>query len=147
MLEKISKQILINKKILFNYDIIENFNSGIILKGYEVKSIKNKDINISTAFINLKNNIPYLINCHIKQYDFAKNILFYDPNRPKKLLLKKNEILKIKKIINNFKNTTIVPYKVYIYNNIVKLQISIVKGKKKYDKREKIKEKIFKKNL
>ena len=147
MLERKLQEILINKKIFFNYDVIESFNSGIILKGYEVKSIKNKDVDISNSYIYLQKDIPYLINCYIKQYNFSKNILFYDPSRKRKLLLKKNEILKIKKIINNFKNTTIVPYKIYINNNLIKFQISIVKGKKKYDKREKIKEKIFKKNL
>ncbi len=126
-----------NKKAHFEYFIEETFEAGIVLVGSEVKSVKDGHISIIDAFVSLKNNEMFLKNAYIKPFEKSNN---FTPNelRVRKLLLKKEEILKIKKKVET-KGFTIVPTKVYLKDNLVKIEIAIAKGKKLYDKRETIK--------
>lgn len=126
-----------NKKAYYEYFIEDTFEAGICLVGSEVKSVKNGHISITDSFVSLKNDELFLKNAYIKPYEKTNNFSVNDL-RVRKLLLKKEEILKIKKKVET-KGYTIVPTKVYIKDNLVKLEIAVCKGKKLYDKRETIK--------
>jgi len=127
-----------NRKAKFNYEILEKYETGIKLLGVEVKSVRKGQMSLEGAFIIVRGGEVFLINANIPPYQ-PKNISKdYDSLRNKKLLLTKKEI---NKLINNEKNKslTIIPISVYNKNRKIKVEIALVKGKKKYDKRESIK--------
>lgn len=127
-----------NKKAYFNYQILENLEAGISLIGQEVKSIKSGRINLAGSYVVLKNEEVYLTGANIPPYQPKNAPLDYNPERPRKLLLKKSEI---KYLIGKTKQKglTLVPLKVYTKRGRIKLEIGIAKGKRKTDKRELIK--------
>jgi SsrA-binding protein len=127
-----------NKKAYFKYKILEKFEAGIVLIGPEVKSIKSGRINLTGSFIVLKDNEAYLIGCHIPPYQPKNMPADYNPERSRKLLLKKTEI---KHLIGKSKQKglTLVPLRVYTRKGRIKIEFATVKGKKKVDKREIIK--------
>jgi len=133
----------INKRANFDYEISETFEAGLVLFGHEVKTIRNNKISLSGTFVTIKqsgvkNPEAYLTNCHIPKYSKANNLINLNPDRPKKLLLKKKEIdYLIGK--RKEKGLTLVPLKIYTSHNLIKLEFGIGRGKKKYDKREDIK--------
>lgn len=139
------KIVTVNKKARFNYNIIETYEAGIMLKGSEVKSIRNGGISINESFVFLKDNEVFLKNAYIKPFEMASNFK-PDPRQTRKLLLNKSEIEKIRKKMEA-QGLTIVPIKVYFKKNIVKIEIGLGKGKKLYDKRETIKERTINRNL
>lgn len=126
-----------NKKAYFNYFIDEEVEAGIVLVGTEIKSVRKGSINISDAYIRIKNNEAYIINMFIDKYD-SGSIFNHETNRERKLLLHKKEI---KKLLEKVKKDglTIIPLKIYIKNGKAKLLIGVARGKKLYDKREVIK--------
>ena len=128
-----------NKKAYFEYFVEDTYEAGMCLMGSEVKSVKSGHISIVESYITLKNNELFLKNAYIKSYDKTNASLSPDEKRIRKLLLNKTEIEKIRKK-TEIKGYTIVPLKVYLKNNLVKLEIGICKGKKLYDKRETIKD-------
>ena len=135
-----------NKKAYFNYQILEKFEAGIVLAGYEVKSIKSGRINLAGSYVIIKNEEAYLINASIPPYQ-PKNVPpEYDPSRQRKLLLKKKEI---KYLIGKTrqKGLTLVPLKMYTKKRKVKLEFGVAKGKKKADKRELIKKREVKREI
>jgi len=134
-----------NRRAIFDYQILEKFEVGIILNGAEVKSVKNGHLKLEEAFIRLKDHEAWLFNAHIHPYSFAsdKN---EDPHRPRKLLLHKKELLKLKEQTTQ-KGLTLVPLSCYTRHNKIKLEIAIAKGKKKYEKREALKKKDWKREL
>lgn len=135
-----------NKKAFYDYEILEKFKAGIVLQGQEVKSIKNKRINLQGSFVALKGEEVFLIGSHVPAYQPKNAPYDYEPQRPKKLLLKKIEI---KHLIGKSrqKGLTMVPLIVYSVKGKIKLDFAIVKAKKKYDKREKIKEREGKREM
>ena len=127
-----------NKKAYFNYQILEKLEAGISLIGQEVKSIKSRRINLAGSYVILKNSEVYLVGANVPPYQ-PKNIPpDYNPERSRKLLLKKSEI---KYLIGKVKQKglTLVPLRVYPKRWKIKLEFGIAKGKKKVDKRELIK--------
>jgi SsrA-binding protein len=134
------KNEILNKKIKFKYHLIEKYISGIQLLGVEVKSIKNKKVNITESFCQIVNNEIFVKNLFIEKYEFNTS-KSYNPVRDKKLLLKKNQIQKIKKHVIE-KGYTIIPEKIFTNKNgFLKMTLFICKGKKTYDKRYEIKKK------
>lgn len=127
-----------NKKAYFEYFVEDTFEAGIVLVGSEVKSVKSGHMSIVESYITLKDGELFLKNAYIKNYENSNSSLAPDEKRIRKLLLTKCEIEKIRKK-TEVKGYTIVPLKVYIKNNLVKLEIGVCKGKKLYDKRETIK--------
>ena len=125
-----------NPKASHDYFLDEKFECGIALVGTEVKSIRNKKVNIKDSFAQLKNGEIILINMHISPYDEG-SFSNVSPTRNRKLLLHKKEIAKIYREISQ-KGVTLVPTSVYFVKNKVKVEIAIAKGKKLYDKRESI---------
>ncbi len=128
------KIICLNRKASFNYFFEDLLEAGIVLRGSEIKSIRNGKINIADAYAVEKNGEIILINSHIAQYKQA-SITNHNPTDLRKLLLNKKEI---NKLIGKMQRDglTIIPTKMYFKKGKVKVEIAVAKGKKKYDKRE-----------
>ena len=133
-----------NKKALFNYEVLEKFESGLVLFGQEVKSIRTGHINLAGSFVTLKPQTgggypePYLVGTKIPPYQPNNAGADYNEDRNRKLLLNKKEItyLSGKSKQAGF---SLIPLKIYDNSGRIKLEFGLAKGKKKYDKKEKIK--------
>ncbi|MGP1451327.1 MAG: SsrA-binding protein [Metamycoplasmataceae bacterium] len=142
-----SKTISNNKRISFDYEIIDKYEAGISLMGWEVKSARANTISLINSYCSIYKNEIYLKDSYFKQYMNVKCKEF----RTRKLLMHKNEIVKLKRKIET-EHLTLVPTKIYFnQRSKIKIEIALVKGLKKYDKREKIKardvERKIEKNL
>lgn len=126
-----------NKKAWHEYFIEETYEAGIVLKGTEVKSIREGKVSIKESYCEIDKNEIFILGMHISPYDQGNKFNVEDPLRKRKLLLHKREI---NKLLGNTteKGYTLIPLKVYLKNNLVKIEIAIAKGKKLYDKRETI---------
>jgi ssrA-binding protein len=134
-----------NRKAYFNYDVLDTIETGIVLKGTEIKSIRNAHVSLDNSYALIKNNEVYLLNTFIKHYKEG-NIFNHDESRSRKLLLHKKEIKKLKDSIEK-ERMTLIPLKLYFVKNKVKILIGVCRGKKNYDKRESLKEKDMKRTL
>ena len=123
-----------NRKARFNYEILEKYETGIELLGTEVKSVRGGQMSLEGAFIIIRGGEAFLINANIPSYQPKNAPADYDPLRNRKLLLTKKEIAKLAGSEKN-KSLTIVPISVYNKNRKIKVEIALVKGKKKQDKR------------
>ncbi|WP_457621314.1 SsrA-binding protein SmpB [Persephonella sp.] len=139
------KVVATNKVAYHNYNIIETYEAGIVLKGSEVKSIREGSVNLRDSFVRIDNGEAFIYNMYIAPYKPASK-LQHDPYRKRKLLLHKREILKLMGKVQE-KGLTIIPTKVYLKNGKVKIEIALAKGKAKYEKREAIKERDMKREL
>ena len=134
-----------NRKARHEFHIEETYEAGIVLKGTEVKSIREGKASLQEAFAYLKDGEVWLRDMYIKPYKFG-SYANHDERRPRKLLLKKREIRELdKKVLQ--KGYTLVPLKLYFKNGYAKVLLGLAKGKKKYDKREDIKERDLKREL
>ena len=132
-----------NRKARYEYILLDNFTAGIALTGTEIKSIRNNQANLSNSYCLFNNNELFVKDLHIKEYDNGgyKN---HEPKRTRKLLLNKKELSKILTKVKE-KGNSIIPTRLFINEKgKAKLDISLAKGKKIFDKREKIKEKDLK---
>ena len=133
------KSISVNKKAFFNYEIFESLEAGIALQGSEVKSIKEGRISLKDSYAEIKNSEVFLVQCHISPYE-AANRFNHDPLRPRKLLLHRQEIKRLTGKIKE-KGFTLVPTKVILNDKgRIKVEISLAKGKRVYEKKDVIKE-------
>ncbi len=123
-----------NKKAFHDYEILQNFECGIVLNGDEVKSIKAGQANLKGAFVDVFNNEAFLNEAHVSKYKNSCNPGF-DPTRKRKLILRKNEIARIEQEISQ-KGVTAIPLELYAKKGLIKLSIGICRGKKLHDKRE-----------
>lgn len=126
-----------NKKAFHDYFILEKFEAGIVLKGTEVKSIREGRVNIKDSFARIIKEEIFLFNMHISPYSHG-NIYNPDPLRERKLLLNRKEINRLTGLLSK-KGLALIPLSVYFKNGRVKVEIALAKGKKQYDKREEIK--------
>lgn len=126
-----------NKKARYDYSIVDTIEAGIVLTGTEIKSVRAARIQLKDGYAQIKNGEAWLLNVHIAPFEQG-NIWNQDPDRIRKLLLKKKQITKL---ANDLKGTgmTLVPLKVYLKNSFAKVLLGIAKGKHDYDKRESIK--------
>lgn len=131
------KYIAENRKARFDYSIEETFECGIALEGTEVKSFKNGNISFPDCFAEIINNEVWVKNLHISEYSFS-SIFNHNPDRPKKLLLHKEEIKRLTRKVTE-KGFTLIPLNFYLKNGRVKATLGLCKGKKSFDKRETIK--------
>lgn len=139
------KLICNNKKAFHEYFIEEKFEAGMVLQGTEVKSLRNGKANLSDAFAQVKNGEAFLNNLHISPYDFG-NRENHDPDRMRKLLLHKKEIVRLFGKIRE-QGYTLVPLRLYFKDGRVKAELGLAKGKKLYDKREDMKKKDMKRDV
>ncbi|MBQ1327521.1 MAG: SsrA-binding protein SmpB [Eubacterium sp.] len=126
-----------NKKAYHDFFIDETYEAGLSLAGTEVKSLRMGQCSIKEAYVGIEDGEIYVYHMHINPYERG-NIFNKDPLRTRKLLMHKNEILKLSHQIKE-KGYTLMPLKVYFKNGRVKIQIGLARGKKNYDKREDIK--------
>ena len=127
-----------NRKARFDYEILEKYEAGIELLGTEVKSVRGGQMSLEGAFVIVRGGEAFLINSNIPPYQVKNAPKDYDPLRNRKILLTKKEISDLAGSEKN-KSLTIVPISVYNKGRKIKLEIALVKGKKKFDKRETIK--------
>ena len=129
---------ILNREAKHNYFIIDTYEAGIVLTGTEIKSIRNGKCNLKDSYAILKNNEIYLLNTHISSYDKG-NIFNHEETRTRKLLLHKQEIIKLNNKVN-LEGYTLIPLKIYFGKGKAKVLIGVCKGKKTYDKKETLKE-------
>lgn len=134
-----------NKKARHDYFIEETYEAGIKLMGSEIKSIRQGKVNLSDSYVTFKDGEAFILNMHISKYDYS-NRFNHDETRTRKILLHKNEILKL------FGKTreqgyAVIPLKVYLKDGLAKVEIGLAKGKKDYDKRQTLKEKDAQKRM
>jgi SsrA-binding protein len=134
-----------NRKARYDYEIEDTYEAGIVLKGTEIKSIRNGKAQLKDSYAILKNNEVYLLNMHISAYENG-NIFNHEETRTRKLLLHKKEILKIRDKIAQ-EGYTLIPIKIYFVRNHAKVQLGIARGKKNYDKRETIKKRDMEREI
>ena len=127
-----------NRKARFDYEILDKYEAGIELLGVEVKSVRKGRMSLEGAFVIIRGGEAFLINSNIPPFQPANAPEDYDPLRNRKLLLTKKEAAELAGSERN-KSLTIVPISVYNKGKKIKVEIALVKGKKKYDKRENIK--------
>lgn len=137
-----------NKQAGFEYKLVEEFEAGLVLTGQEVKSIKSHHISLKGAFVSIKNGQAWLKKMHIPPYSKAstQSLNNYNPDHDRKLLLSKREISYLSSKTNE-KGLTIIPISVYTTRRLIKVKIALVKGKKKFDKRETIKKRDVQRNI
>ena len=133
-----------NRKAYYDYEIVETYESGIVLKGTEIKSIRNGSANINDSYAIIRDNELFLLNMHISEYKQG-NIFNHDETRTRKLLMHKKEIIKLNNYLE-LEGMTLIPLKLYFKKNKVKILLGLAKGKKNYDKRQVIKERDIKRN-
>ncbi len=132
------KNIAINRRARRDYEILETFEAGMELKGFEVKAIKTGHINLAGSFVVIKKNEAWLLNADIPPYQPANTPEDYDSKRTRKLLLSAAEIKSLMGRTKE-KNLTIVPLRVYNKGRLLKMEIGLGRGKRLTDKREDIK--------
>ncbi|MCS7311396.1 MAG: SsrA-binding protein SmpB [Acidobacteria bacterium] len=129
------KTLAVNRKALHDYEILERYEAGIVLRGSEVKAARAGRINLRDSFARVKAGEVYLLNCHISPYAAASTHETLDPTRERKLLLHKREILRLAGRVQE-KGLTLVPLRVYLKGPYIKVELALARGRKVYQKRE-----------
>ena len=135
-----------NKKIHFDYDILETLEGGIVLTGQEVKAAKQGQLNLKGSFVTFHNGNALLTNAHLSAYRYAGVIPQYDPTHSRRLLLHKKEINYLRGKSAE-RGLTIVPLKVYTNNRRIKIELGVARGKHTYDKRATIKKRELQREI
>ena len=134
-----------NKKARFNYSVEESIECGVVLEGTEVKSVKAGSISFPDAFAEIINNEVWIRGLHISEYSYS-SVFNHNPDRPKKLLLHKDEIKRLIRKTEE-KGFTLIPLDFYLKNGRLKINLGLCKGKKLFDKRADIKDRDVKRDL
>lgn len=134
-----------NKKARFEYEILDTFEAGIVLKGTEVKSIRQKKVSIQEAYAKIKNGEVFIVGMNISVYEMG-NRFNHEPLRERKLLMHRPEIKRLTGKLNE-KGYTLVPLSLYFKNGRVKVELGLARGKTTYDKKRTIQERDLKRDL
>ena len=143
-------QLAQNKKANFDYELLEKYEAGLVLYGYEVKAARAGQLSLKGSFVSLRTKNGrselYLVGCQISPYKQAGPLPDYNQRRERKLLLKRGEI---KRLIGQQQSEglTLIPLKIYTNHSFLKLEFAVARGKKKYDKREAIKKRETERNI
>jgi SsrA-binding protein len=130
------KNVVTNRKASHDYFLLDRFEAGIVLKGTEVKSLRQGSANLQDGYAIFKNGEVWLVGLHISPFEKG-NINNHDPKRDRKLLLHKKEIRRVFGKLSEG-GLTLVPLRIYFSKNLAKVELAVAKGKKSYDKREAI---------
>lgn len=135
-----------NKRATFDYELLDRYEAGLVLTGAEVKSVKMGHMSLKGSFVTMHEEELYLTNASVSPYRFAKNAEKYEPNRSRKLLVRKSEI---KSLIGKMhvKGLTLVPVRVYTKRRLIKLEFALARGKKAVDKRQDIAKREVKRDI
>lgn len=136
--------ISINKKVSFEYEILEEFEAGVVLKGSEVKAIKESKTAIVGSYVKLLKGEIFIIGMKVSSYKFSREKI--EEDRIRKLLLHKNEVSKLIGAVER-KGFSLIPLSIYIKKGYIKLNIALARGKKLHDKREALAKKDQKRDL
>lgn len=134
-----------NKKARFNYTIEDSIECGIVLEGTEVKSFRSGNISFPDAFAEIRNGEIWVRNLHVAEYSFS-SIFNHDPDRPKKLLLHRDQIKRLARRVEE-KGCTLIPLDFYLKNGRIKVTLGVCRGKKQYDKRADIRDRDVRRDL
>jgi len=135
-----------NRKAGFDYEILETYEAGLVLRGFEVKAVKTGHMNLAGSFVVAKGSQMFLINAFIPPYQPKNTPSDYDPYRSRTLLLNRAEIASLTGKTKQ-KGLTLAPLKVYTKRGKIKLEFAVARGKRKFDKREKIKSREEKRKI
>ncbi|NLC42055.1 MAG: SsrA-binding protein SmpB [Erysipelothrix sp.] len=139
------KTVATNRKARHEYFIKDTYESGMVLTGTEIKSIRQGKVTLQDSYVSIINNEAFIVNMHIAQYDQG-NRFNHEETRTRKLLLHKREIQKLNKATQQ-QGYTIIPLSLYLSKGLAKLEIAVAEGKKLYDKRQSEKERTIKREL
>ncbi len=131
------KTVTVNRKARRDYEILESFEAGMMLRGTEVKSLRDGRMSLKDSYAKVEEEEVFLVNAHISPYTHG-NIQNHDPLRERKLLLHKSEIKRLRGKTEE-KGLTLIPLKVYFVRGRAKVELGLARGKREYDKREAIK--------
>ncbi len=142
------KELVSNRKAGHDYEILDTFEAGVILLGSEIKSLRNHGGSLQDAYVDVRGAFLTLLNCSIAPYSKGGTGVFnHEERRPRKLLMHKKEIEKLRKSVQE-KGLTVIPLSIYLNKKgIAKVKIALAKGKKAYDKRAALKEKADKRSM
>lgn len=140
------KQLAVNRKARFNYEILETLEAGLVLLGCEIKSLRSGSVNLSESYVRSFPDGLYLVGAHISPYSHSAGLKDYDPTRPRKLLLHRREIDRLRADVAK-KGLTIVPLDIHLTRGFAKVKIGLARGKANPDKRASIKEREQKRAL
>ncbi|MDP2960534.1 MAG: SsrA-binding protein SmpB [candidate division Zixibacteria bacterium] len=139
------KNIATNRKARHEYNILETFEAGMVLKGTEVKSLRDGKANLKDSYARVDKGEVVLLNLHISPYEKG-NRYNQDPTRPRKLLLRKSQIKRLLGRVTE-KGLTLVPLRLYFKGSYAKVELALARGKKLYDKRKSIAERDAERSL
>lgn len=140
-----SNDLVSNKRATFNYEILETYETGIVLQGTEIKSLRDHGGSLQEAYVKVIGNEIWLVGCNIAPYKYG-NIHNHEERRDRKLLMHKKEIEKLR-VATQEKGLALIPLAFYLKEGRVKTRIALAKGKKSIDKRESIKERDIKRDI
>ncbi|MBP6881679.1 MAG: SsrA-binding protein SmpB [Candidatus Pacebacteria bacterium] len=135
-----------NRKAHFDFEILETFEAGLVLSGFEVKAIRSGKGKLDGAFVKVRGGEAFLIGASVSSYQVANTPKSYDPERVRKLLLSKKELAHLERQTETA-GLTAIPLKLYNVGRNIKLELAIARGKKKFDKRETFKERDTKRDI
>ncbi len=133
-----NRTIAVNRRARHEYAILETVEAGLVLKGTEVKSLRNGQVNFKDSYASLRNDEAWLIGCHISPYSHGSDAN-HGPERDRKLLLKRREIARLTGKVAE-RGLTLIPLRLYFKNGRVKLELGLARGKKLHDKRATLRE-------
>ena len=128
-----SNTIATNRKARYNYEILETVEAGLVLTGTEIKSVRERRVNLSDAYCRPENGELWLVNAHIAQYS-AGSLNNHEPTRPRKLLLHRKQLIEFTKQVSE-RGLTLVPLRLYIRRHVAKVELGVGRGRRNYDKR------------
>jgi SsrA-binding protein len=137
-----------NRKALHEHQLLETYTAGLVLKGHEVKAVREKNVSFEGAYIQILQGAPYVVNMHIGEYSkqSQKPDDLTSGKRSRKLLLNKKEIMEIDRELK-IKGNTAVPLAIVLFNNLIKLEFAVVKGKKEFEQKQTVKERQIERDL
>lgn len=132
-----SETLATNRKAFHDYHVLETYEAGIVLKGTEVKSIREGKVDIKESLVRIRDEEAYLVGCHVQPYSHG-NITNHEPVRTRKLLLHKQEIRRLQGKVQE-KGLTLLPTRLFLKNGRIKVEVALARGKRLHDKREALK--------
>ena len=139
------KVVATNRKARHDFEIIDTFECGIVLRGSEVKSLRDAQVQLKDAYADIRDGEVWLERAHIAPYGFAAGG-GHDPERPRKLLLHRREIDRLIGKVNEV-GLTLVPLQIYFKEGKAKVELALAKGRRSYDKRQKIRERMERREM
>ncbi len=133
------RTVTVNRKARHDYEILDTVEAGLVLQGTEIKAIREGHANLSDAYAKPENGELWLVNAHIAQYS-SGNVANHEPNRPRKLLLHRDQIVKLSRQVSE-RGLTIIPLRLYLRRHVAKVELGVAKGRRQHDKRRALIEK------